>query len=358
MLGVVMYRRIGAFVAAGAAAAAVAAPSTAAAATKVVYAGGQPQFQGGLQKKYGAGVDNFLINRVTINTGDTVVWNGKSLSGGFHTVDFPKLGGSDLALFVPGKTVMGVNDFAGNPFWFNGKVKQLGFNPLLFKRIGGGVYNGSARADSGLPLSPKPVNFSLKFTKPGVYKYFCDVHYGMVGYVVVKPRGTKVPSHKADAAALRVAQAKYVVEAKRLDRTTVRRNNVSVGASGPGGIEVFAMFPSTLRVSTGTTVRFSMSKLTRETHTASFGPVSYLKPLANSLGAPVPSPTALYPSDPPGSITLNQSSHGNGFANTGAMDQDRSTPLPTSGTIKFTQPGTYHFVCLIHPFMHGTVVVR
>ncbi len=353
-----MYRRIGAIAAAGAAVAAVAAPTTAAAATKVVFAGGPAKFQGGLQKKYGAGVDNFLINRVTINAGDTVVWDGKSLSGGFHTVDFPAKGSSDLPLFVPGKTVTGVTDFAGNPFWFSGRVPQVGFNPLLFKRIGGGVYNGSARADSGLPLSPKPVDFSLKFTKPGVYKYFCDVHYGMVGYVVVKPRGTKVPSARADARNLGVAEAKYVVQAKKLDQTKITGNKVSIGASGPGGIEVFAMFPSTLSVSTGTTVKFSMSKLTRETHTASFGPVSYLKPLADSLAGPAPSPIALYPSDPPGTIALNQSSHGNGFANTGALDRDSSTPLPPSGAIKFTQPGTYHFVCLIHPFMHGTVVVR
>ena len=55
---------------------------------------------------------------------------------------------------------------------------------------------------------------------------------------------------------------------------------------------------------------------------------------------------------------LDPTSHGNGFANVGALDRDSGTPLPPSGTIKFTQPGTYQFICLIHPFMHGTVVVR
>ncbi len=353
-----MYRRIGAIAAAGAAAVAVAAPSTAAAATKVVFAGGPPKYQSGLIKKYAAGVDNFLINRVTINAGDTVVWDGKSLAGGFHTVDIPKLGGSDLPLFLPGKTVTGVNDFAGNPFWFNGRVPALGFNPVLFKPIGRGSYNGSSRVDSGLPLGPKPVDFKVQFTKPGVYKYFCDVHHGMVGYVVVKPRGTRVPSARDDRQALLAQEVAYTATAKRLDRTKVTGNKVSLGASGPGGIEVFAMFPSTLRVSTGTTVKFSMSKLTREVHTASFGPAAYLKPLADSLGSPAPSPIALYPSDPPGSIQLNQSSHGNGFANTGGLDRDSDTPFLPSGTIKFTQPGTYHFQCLIHPFMHGTVIVR
>ncbi len=172
-------------------------PATAGARTKTVYAGGPVGWSRQLGTKYGAGVDNFLINRVTINVGDTVVWNGKSLAAGFHTVDFPAQGGSDLPLItLTGKTVAGVNDFAGNPFWFNGQP-QLTFNPKLFTPIGGATYNGSSRVDSGLPLSGAK-DFKLKFTKPGVYKYFCDVHYGMVGYVVVRAKGKAVPSARQD----------------------------------------------------------------------------------------------------------------------------------------------------------------
>ena len=55
---------------------------------------------------------------------------------------------------------------------------------------------------------------------------------------------------------------------------------------------------------------------------------------------------------------LDQTSHGNGFANTGVLDQDSPTPPASSATITFNAPGTYHFICLIHPFMHGTVVVH
>jgi plastocyanin len=29
-----------------------------------------------------------------------------------------------------------------------------------------------------------------------------------------------------------------------------------------------------------------------------------------------------------------------------------------SSQIDFTTPGRYHFVCLIHPFMAGTIVVK
>jgi plastocyanin len=331
-------------------------PAAAAAKTKTVYAGGPGKFAASLQKNYGAGVNNFLINRVTINVGDTVVWNGKSLAGGFHTVDFPGKSKADLPLFVPGPTVMGVNDFAGNPFWFNGKVPRLGFNPSLFHSFGGHTYNGSHRVDAGLPLG-KPKDFKLKFTKPGVYKYFCDVHYGMVGYVIVKSRGVKVPSAKQDAKELAKEEAKLTKTAKSVDKTKVTGHNVSVGASGPGGVEVFAMFPNKLTVKAGTTVKFAMSAQTREVHTASFGPPAYLHSLSNSLGGPAPSPAALYPSDPPGTGVETSSSHGNGFTSTGVLDRDASTPPIPSNEIKFTQAGTYHYICLIHPFMHGTIVV-
>jgi plastocyanin len=32
--------------------------------------------------------------------------------------------------------------------------------------------------------------------------------------------------------------------------------------------------------------------------------------------------------------------------------------LPSSSKIDFTTSGTYRFVCLIHPFMAGTIVVK
>ena len=333
-------------------------PSAAAAHTKTVYAGGPVKWSNQLGMKTGGGVNNYLIQRVTINVGDTVVWNGKSLSNGFHTVDIPAAGGSDLPLILPtGKTVSGANDAAGNPFWFNGQP-ALSFNPALFAPIGTHTYTGAKRLNSGLPLSPKPHDFKVKFTKPGRYRYFCDVHPGMSGWVIVKAKGKKIPSAKADKATLLAEEAHFLTEAKNVAKTKAPANTVSLGASGPGGLEVFAMFPATLTVSAGTTVTFAMSKASREVHTATFGPNGYIMNLANAFGQdPASAPSALYPSDVP-HVTLTPTSHGNGFANTGALDQDASTPLRSSNTIRFTTPGTYHYICLIHPFMHGTVVVK
>jgi plastocyanin len=341
----------------------LALPAGAAARTKLVFAGGPGGFATGLQHKYGAGINDFLLNKVTINAGDSVTWDGKALAGGFHSVDIPAAGGSDVPLIVPtGTKVSGVTDAAGSPFWFNG-LPNLTFNTMLFAASGGHQYGGSARIDSGLPLGP-PKSFTVKFTKPGVYHYFCDVHYGMKGTVVVLAKGKSAPSAKQDATALKKVETAYIANAKQVDKTTVPANTVSLGASGPNGLEVFAMFPATLKVSPGTTVTFSMSKKTREVHTATFGDIAkggYVYKLGQTaFNSPTGAidPRGAYPSDVPMPVSLSLTSHGNGFGNTGALDRDAGTPNPVSGQIKFTQAGTYRYICLIHAFMQGTVIVK
>jgi plastocyanin len=346
-----MKRNWGVLATASLAAVAMALPAAASARTKTVYAGEPPSADKALQK-YGAAVNDFFLHKVTINRGDTI----KFVLNGFHTIDLPGKSGQDVPLIVPGKLVTGVTDFAGTPFWFNGKVPSLGFNPILFGPSGPSSYNGSARIDTGLPLGPpKPLN--VTFTKPGVYRYFCDVHPGMVGTVVVLAKGKPVPSSKQDAAALKKQVARDVASAAKLFKVKAKGTAVSLGQSDANGVEDYGMFPAKLTVKAGTVVTFSMSADTREVHTASFGPAPYLTVLANSFNGPAPSQAGFYPSDP-GTISLSPTSHGNGFANTGALDRDPTTPLPPSGKIKFTAPGTYRFICLIHPFMHGTIVVK
>jgi plastocyanin len=57
-------------------------------------------------------------------------------------------------------------------------------------------------------------------------------------------------------------------------------------------------------------------------------------------------------------LTETPTAHGNGFVNTGVLDNDPSTTkIFPSSKIDFTKPGVYHYQCLIHPFMHGTIVV-
>jgi plastocyanin len=333
----------------------------ASAATKTVTAG--PPGMGAAKrllgtaflKKYSPDVNDFFLHRVTINQGDTISFR----INGFHNIDLPGSSGRDLPLIVSGATVSGDTDFAGNPFWFNGHVKSLGFNPALLSKIGGSTYNGSNRVDSGIPAgSGNPPPFPVKFTKAGTYKYFCDVHPGMIGYVVVRPKGKSVPTAAQDSAA-RTSQVNTDIAAiKAAAKLKPSGNRVSLGSAGPNGIEDFAMFPSRLSVRVGATVTFSMPPDSREVHTATFGPSAYLMAAANSITSPAPEQQVWYPSDP-GRVTLAGSqTHGNGFANTGALDSDPTTLQPSSGKIKFTKAGNYHYICLIHAFMQGTIVVH
>ena len=351
------------WVGAAAACAALVVPATAAAATKTVYAGPPPgakQLAAKLHAtslaKYQPDINAFFNQHTTIHVGDKV----KFVLQGFHTVDIPAAGGSDLPLILPsGGLVSGVNDAAGNPFWFNGKLPNLSFNPMLFKPLGSTTFTGKARFDSGLPLgagAPKP--FSITFTKPGTYKYFCDVHAGMVGYVTVKPKTATVSTAKQDAAAQVKQLTGDIKGALKAVKTKVPANTVSLGQSAPGGVELFSMFPSTLTVPTGTVVTFEISKQSRETHTATFGPQGELMTLSKSFGPSIPA-QGVFPSDPTQPVLESPTNHGDGFANIGVVDRDPSTTtIPSSGQIQFTAPGTYQFICLIHPFMHGTIIVK
>lgn len=353
----------------GALGVAMAAPAVAQAKTVTVYTGPPPNIaklvpaSAGISKsfnaKYNPDVNAFFPQKVTIHAGDTVSFVRGMM---FHTIDIPPAGGSDLPLLVPGAMVTGVSDAAGNPFWFNGHVPSLGLNPALLTPAPASVnYDGSTRVESGVFLGNGAAPaFRVTFTKAGVYKVFCDVHPGMTGTVVVLPKSKPVPTAGQNAAGLR-AQALAAAKAlKAAANIKPAANTVSVGSAGPGGAELYAMFPATLHVKAGTVVTFSMSHGTREIHTVTFGSKAYLMKLGHGLlSDPKLTQEDLYPSDSPafGPIPLSPAAHGNGFANLGGLDRDPTTPLPASGKIRFTTPGIYQFVCLIHPMMHGTIIV-
>ncbi len=349
----------------------VAAPAVAQAKTVTVYTGPPAHFQklvpasarlsASFQAKYNPDVNAFFPQNVTIHVGDTVSFIRGTMP---HTIDIPPVGGQDLPFLQPGATVAGVNDAAGKPFWFNGKVPSLGLNPslVLAKAPTSVSYNGTKRVDSGFFLgSGSAPAFNVKFTKAGVYKISCDVHYRMTGTVVVLPKSKPLPSAARAKAALTAQVLADLKALKAAAKIKPAANTVSVGSAGPGGSELFAMFPATLKVKVGTVVTFSVSPDTREVHTVTFGPTTaYLTTLVNGLlSNPLLTQQDLYPSDNPalGPIKLSPASHGNGFANIGGLDRDPTSPLPASGKIMFTTPGTYHYICVIHPFMSGTIIV-
>ena len=342
-------------------------PATAHAATKTVDMGLPLKDQNTFNQKYGSDVNDFFPHRTTIHVGDSI----KFVPTSFHTVDLPRKDGSALALFATTtQTIAGAVDAAGAPFWFNGQPK-VGFNPLLLaskfgKRV---TYTGAKRVDTGAPLSEKAKPVFVRFSKTGSYTFFCDIHAGMKGTVRVVSKKSSIPSAKEDAAALRTQLAGDLKTAKRLGRTVPATGTVSVGASGRGGVEYYGFFPNAATVPVGTTLAFRMSSASFEDHTATTGPGdpendpnSYLGTLAKSLQQDVvPNPQSLFPSEKPGTVaaSLTTTFHGNGFWNSGVLDNSTTTPaLPASNTVTFSAPGTYQFYCMIHPFMHATITVQ
>jgi plastocyanin len=339
-------------------------PAAASAATKTVDMGLPVSAQTTFITKNGSDVNDFFPHGVTIHAGDSV----KFMPVGFHNVEFPKKGAKPAPLLATGGPVSGSLDAAGSPFWFNGVAKQVGFNPAVaLGSLGKTVtYTGAKTVQSGLPLTPKPKPMTVKFPKAGTYTYYCDVHTGMKGTVRVLAKAKRIPSAKADAATVAAQLARDLKIAKGLSKATLPANTVTVGNAGAHGVEYYSFLPNTLTVPAGTTVTFKMSPKTYEDHTATTGPGdaehdpgSYLGKLAASFTTPpLIDPAAAYPSDPPNApASLTPSSHGNGFWNSGVLDVVGASPLPASSSVKFSAPGTYRFVCLIHTFMHGTVVV-
>lgn len=110
---------------------------------------------------------------VTIKAGDTVVWS----STYFHTVTFAPQP-------PPPEFVIPTPQAQGPPI--------LSLNPkVLFPIKPSQVYDPSQYYNSGTltPGGPFGTTFSLTFTKPGTYEYFCAVHYlqGMKATITVTP---------------------------------------------------------------------------------------------------------------------------------------------------------------------------
>ncbi len=348
--------------------AALAGGASAQAATKTVIAGAAGTAKGVFGPTSVAEVDQFSLPQVTIHVGDKVRW----VFRGFHDVVFPvQTNGHapDVPLIVldPTAVYQGFKDAAGNPFWFNGQ-RQLDLNPAAAFPQGGKTEDGTTLTSSGLPLGAgAQAPFILTFNKAGVFQYECAVHAGMDGTVRVVPRNKPIPSARADARAaarLLAAQARI---AKRELRYHPPKNTVSAGHDLGSQIALDSFFPKTLRIHVGTTVTFVVASRS-ETHTFSFGPSAYLNGIANAFVIPILNktgpptlqfnPLLNFPSLPPPLPPYDGTGHGNGYLNTGVMDTNPATPGPSRLRIKFTKAGTYRFICLIHPFMHGAIIVR
>ncbi len=340
----------------------LAVPTVAAAATKTVQAGPPGSQTAQFQEAFGD-ANNVFRKVTTIHKGDSVKWK----INGFHNVLFPKAGVEVPALIVPDPSslVTGVLDAANVPFWFNGQP-NLSINPVVAAPKGGTTYKPGKLFNSGLPPEDgPPAPYKLKFKKTGSFSYFCAVHPGMSGTVKVVKKSKAIPSGKEDKKARNKEVARKLAQVNRLTTgaNLSLTNTIQAGNDRRSGATIYKFFPAVSNIKAGTTLTLQMSPSTTEVHTFTFGPTNgqnaYVDQLAASLIGPVIDPRGAYPSDPPpaGTPLYTGTNHGNGFLNTGFLAGGDPVQLPTSRKVTFTTPGTYSYICLIHPFMTGRVTV-
>jgi plastocyanin len=341
-------------IAAACAAAAIVAiaPSVAGAATRNVFVGGDGVVKNA-PKQFSPNA--FLRKTTTVHVGDTVRWRFR----GFHTVTFPVKGKEPPAftLATPAK-VSGALDGAGRPFWFNGQLPALAPNPVAAGPSKGTAYNGTRLRNSGLPATP-PKAYSLKFTRTGDFDYYCVVHPGMEGEVRVVSSRRRVPTEAQNRAAATSELNRLVAQGRTAAARPSTAGTVEVGRAPRGQrFTIDAFFPSNPTVKVGQTVRFTMAgQNATEIHTATLGPLTRAQvPFIGPAGI---NAIAAYPSDPPPTLPpYTGANHGNGFLNTGLLDNDSATAtIPNMGAVTFATAGTFQLKCLVHPNMDATVTV-
>jgi plastocyanin len=342
----------------------LAVPAVAGAATKTVQAG-PPSGPVAKQFQDASGDANQFFRRtITIRKGDRVRWK----INGFHTVTFVPPGEQPPPLLVPdpASPVTGVTDAAGAPFWFNGRPNERLGELAAFKQ-GGATFHATELHNSGLPLAQgPPPPYTLRFNQTGNHRYLCILHPGMAGTVKVVGKGRSVPSARRDR---RTAQRELGTALRRVQRLTTGTGlagldkTIQAGNDRRSGATVFRFFPSNPSFRVGDTVTLQMPAQTSEVHTFTFGPTNgkdaYNDQLAAGLLGPVFDPRGLYPSEPPpaGVPAYTGTNHGNGFYNSGFLDRIDASPPPASTQVRFTTPGTFSLICLIHPFMTSKVTV-
>lgn len=127
--------------------------------------------------KTGYTINRFTRKPLVITRGTTVTWQMRDPFE-IHTVTFTS--GAKPAEFVAPQPQPG------------GPPKLLAA-PEAVQRTSETSYDGTGYANSGILFAPgapgnPPTSYSLTFTKPGQYTYYCLVHipYGMIGQVTVK----------------------------------------------------------------------------------------------------------------------------------------------------------------------------
>ena len=278
---------------------------------------------------------------VIIRAGDTVSWKWVPAPAP-HTVTF-WAGKPALAGFLPGP---GIGDLTLGPA--NYPVGAAGPNIR---------YDGASQLSSGIPFGPPDqMAFNVTFTQTGLFAYVCTIHPGMRGSVEVREAGAPLLESPAQAKArgqvtLGALGGSVKAQAETVKGTSVGPlHTVSAGVEDGFGASAVAFLPGNVRVARGDWVVWTVAD-PMEIHTVTFvsgdAPPDLFTPLPQSANTP-------------GLVikgNVAQPSGGFAYSGTGLLNSGILFPGGSAAFRMDAPPGTYSYLCLLHPDMKGTITV-
>jgi len=325
-------------------------------------------------------VDSYLPQATRIRVGDTVVWkfNGDE-NHHFHTVTFsggpfpgPKLA---VAGGRPGEVRPGpwVPVPGGQP----GELMRNPTEAWPTRKPGAPVeaYDGTTYVNSGhmrirprVPGMPASKEFSLTFTKSGIYRYVCALHPHMQGTIEVVPADAADVPSQAETDKQAKAETDHLLalieKARELGKTLRSEPGpngttfwfvraAAFDLSGEMRGLLFDFLPKNLSVKAGDTVIWEFA----DPHTVTFNPTPsapepfIVKPQPGGPPFLVQNPRVFRPSKPAQAydpvLYFNSAVLGN------------IVRLGASWALTFDKPGVYEYICALHePMgMKGTITV-
>ncbi len=297
----------------------------------------------GLDTPYGVSAIAFGPQTLKVHRGDTVTWRFL----GFHNVRFDQKPAEMIVMSqIDGKTMPEFNPVIAFPSAKSGDVYKTG-------------------AGSGIPLpapgqAPGEVTFSVVMdVEPGTYVYVCDVHPGMIGYIVVVDDKTEIPSPaeveklgKADLDAAIAAGEHAYLDLLRRFPPVPQGDALQISAGGQEGLAaIIRFFPEDATIQAGQSVTWTVPR-GFEIHTVNIplpkeGRPPELQFIMDSKQVPHVIPTdVLAPNAQSGAEV--------------PADGNVKSGILASGqtfTLKFPKAGVYSYFCAIHPNQFGTIVV-
>jgi plastocyanin len=208
---------------------------------------------------------------------------------------------------------------------------------------GKGYWNSGVVLPALLAGDKMPTAATIELSEaipPGSYPLFFLIHPYMNGHleVVAKDADRLGPAAVAEAAERELEQIRSRAAALEKPARAVRGATPVIAGWGDRIVAADVFAPSTISVEVGETVAW-VSESPYMPHTVSFEP---------PFGGPT-DPNAFLPAG-----ARSGSSYEGGIAHSGILGP---APAPGSFSLRFTKPGTYRYVCILHPRMSGTVNV-